>query len=787
MRRVVDGPAAAAAGIGRIFPYVFGINRGVLAIPLRTGAQGALRQAVSAPDPATEWFLDDAVSLARFPDAGTGQIGGERITWTGRDFGTVALTGITRAVELTPSGDYNVGQPIYEVIPEHIYGLFENPGAYRHASIDGVYLNGLLKAPTVVPTHTITMADTAAVSDPVIDAPLSVGTLRFDMTSPLAATSPFVSPDSLAAQQRYAAFVDAQLAAFRASLAGASVVGTYNPSAQWPKLRPQLGVVTADVTGLQDDAGGTISGTPFQLLTNPAHIARLLLQEAFMQTAFDEPSWTLAAARVAQAGYQWALQFLPMTLGAFQEAVFRQSRLHVFQESGRWRATFRERGLPVMTLTPARRVSWAMGWTPLPTVMSTLEVAYGAGDVSGTLILTSARGRALVPTQSAAMQFAWITNATVARNLGTWHLSLQDHPRRLGTVIHHIEALPLLRAETVVVDAPMLAAYGGSSLWWKTQAIRFRPDGFVELALEEEDPLEAQLPIGVLRGTATVQGMLTTTMLSPLLGALTATAMTTGALTTPAAAALAGALSGQGTLTGALTTAAAAALMGTITAVAVAVAGLSTPPTGPTLVAHAVKAATTASTAVTPAVDTTGATLLVVVVGQWLSATFGTVTDSKGNTWTALTSPFTNPVREAMFYAAAPTVGPSHTVTYSGTGSQYPSMCMAAFAGVRLTAPLDQSVGTGAAGSGTTPITPPSITPTAAKPLLIAGLGFEGTVTWSISAGFTLTDQITWVNNVNFGTALAYLVQGTAATVNPTWTGPGASASAATTASFHGA
>src|SRR4029453_17031595 len=380
-----------------------------------------------------------------------------------------------------------------------------------HARIGGVYLNGLLKAPTEAPPHTVSVADTAAVYDPVTGAPLSVGTLRFDMTSPLAATSPFISPDSFAAQQRYTANVDAARAKHEALMAAGMTVGgtatwswwpAFNPGAQWPKLRPQLGVVEADVTGLQDDAGGTISGTPSQLLTNPAHIARLLLQEAFMQDAFDEPSWTLAATRVAQMGYAWALQFLPMTLGAFQEAVFRQSRLHVFQESGRWRATFRERGLPVMTLTPARRVSWAMRWTPLPSVMSTLEVAYGAGDVSGTLMLSSARGRALVPPQTAAVQFAWITDATVARNLGTWHLNLQDHPRRLATVVHHAEALSLLRAETVVVEAAMLAAYGGSSLWWKTQAIRFRPDGFVELALEEEDPLEAQLPIGVLPGTA---------------------------------------------------------------------------------------------------------------------------------------------------------------------------------------------------------------------------------------------------------------------------------------------
>jgi hypothetical protein len=59
------------------------------------------------------------------------------------------------------------------------------------------------------------------------------------------------------------------------------------------------------------------------------------------------------------------------------------------------------------------------------------------------------------------------------------------------------------------------------------------------------------------------------------------------------------------------------------------------PPTGFALVAHA--GAYTGGTPVTSAIDTTGAGLLVAIIGTVVTLGTPPITDSKGNTWTLLT------------------------------------------------------------------------------------------------------------------------------------------------------
>src|SRR5262245_39422854 len=144
MRRVIDSTSVSPQGIGRIFPYVFGRRRGVLGIPLRTGAGAALRLAITDSD--TTFYLDDLAALQRFPDAGRGQIEGERFTWAARDLSGIALTGIVRGTESTTEVAHDLGVAVYEALDEHVYAFVENPGDFAHQSLDAVYVNGILKA-----------------------------------------------------------------------------------------------------------------------------------------------------------------------------------------------------------------------------------------------------------------------------------------------------------------------------------------------------------------------------------------------------------------------------------------------------------------------------------------------------------------------------------------------------------------------------------------------------------------------------------------------------------------
>ncbi len=182
----------------------------------------------------------------------------------------------------------------------------------------------------------------------------------------------------------------------------------------------------------------------------------------------------------------------------------------------------------------------------------------------------------------------------------------------------------------------------------------------------------------------------------------------------------------------------------------------------------------------TSSIDTTGATLLICsLVGGNL--TIG-MSDSKGNTWTALTSQDSGSgVTNTILYVKNPTVGTGHTFTFNSGGS-VPAIAVAAFSGADTTSPFDIQNGN-PSGSGTT-IQPGSITPNNNNELIITGLVMRLTETASIDSGFTITDQVALAGGLNYGVALAYKIQTTAIAVNPTWTITLASSSAATIASF---
>ena len=205
------------------------------------------------------------------------------------------------------------------------------------------------------------------------------------------------------------------------------------------------------------------------------------------------------------------------------------------------------------------------------------------------------------------------------------------------------------------------------------------------------------------------------------------------------------------------------------------------------LLTHTSAATANTTSVTTSAINTSGASLLVMVVAQWQSRTFGTISDSKSNTWSKLTArSVAGSVRETLAYVANPTIDSAQTFTYTSAGlDDYPAICVASFSNVATTTPLDQQ--NGGTGSGTT-FQPGSVTPTQDNELLVTGLGQQSTPnTISIDSSFTVTDQQAYHSgNGNFGAALAYLVQTSAAAANPTWseTVTGFAAIGATIATF---
>jgi len=166
----------------------------------------------------------------------------------------------------------------------------------------------------------------------------------------------------------------------------------------------------------------------------------------------------------------------------------------------------------------------------------------------------------------------------------------------------------------------------------------------------------------------------------------------------------------------------------------------------------------------TPAITTTGATLIVAVISGYNASTSG-ITDSKSNTWKLQRPRNSSPnAAELAFFDMVPgTVGASHTFTVSGS---FATMCIAAWSG-----PVRNYVSASAAGA--TSSQPGSLTiPTSLETLVIAGIVFEVAATMSIDSGFTIADQNPFIGSTAFGSALAYKIA--TADVNPTWTWSGA-------------
>lgn len=197
----------------------------------------------------------------------------------------------------------------------------------------------------------------------------------------------------------------------------------------------------------------------------------------------------------------------------------------------------------------------------------------------------------------------------------------------------------------------------------------------------------------------------------------------------------------------------------------------NTPPGGGiTLLAHAHVEGDSGVT--TSGINPTGATLLVIFVASYAPAGSWTISDSLGNTWTPLTRYFVGggETQGQFFYVANPTVGAGQTFT--GVGG-FGTLQVSAWSGVVTTSPLDNSTGNGLGPSaGVSTIQPGTLTPSIANCLVLTGEGNNnnGGTSQTVDSGFTVIDSVNYAAGNNEAGTTAYLVQGAAGAVNPTWT-----------------
>lgn len=190
-----------------------------------------------------------------------------------------------------------------------------------------------------------------------------------------------------------------------------------------------------------------------------------------------------------------------------------------------------------------------------------------------------------------------------------------------------------------------------------------------------------------------------------------------------------------------------------------------------------------ATTCTTGAINTTGATLAVIAATDFNNTIqAANISDSKGNTWTNLTTQFSSTTRARLFYSVLSSVGSGHTFTVAS--ASFPSIVVRTFSGVKTSSPFDVETG---GTSSTTTVATGSLTPSENNELIVTGVGFDRIATPSIDSGFNTPVGVNFSSGSNMGTSLSYIIQTTATAVNPTWTVSGSGFLAAPIASFKAA
>lgn len=207
------------------------------------------------------------------------------------------------------------------------------------------------------------------------------------------------------------------------------------------------------------------------------------------------------------------------------------------------------------------------------------------------------------------------------------------------------------------------------------------------------------------------------------------------------------------------------------------------------IVVTATAGSATGTNVTTGAVDTTGATGLVLIASTYAGGgAVDSISDSKGNTWTALTPQATSFPRVTIYYSIPTSVGSGHTFTNTVTAG-FPSLAVYALAGTHATTFYD-SVQSGAnSNSGAaTSLQPGSVTPSQANCIVITGFGNDpGAGSLAIDSSFSTPLVTTYLAANHEGVGAAYIIQTSASAVNPTWSWSGGARASAPIAVFRAA
>lgn len=171
------------------------------------------------------------------------------------------------------------------------------------------------------------------------------------------------------------------------------------------------------------------------------------------------------------------------------------------------------------------------------------------------------------------------------------------------------------------------------------------------------------------------------------------------------------------------------------------------------------------STATSSAINTTGATLIVIGVsasGTTL-ADLNIVSDSAGNSWVLCGATAATSQGLTIWYCVSPATSASHT--FSATLGTAPGIAVMAFSG---TCPKPAKWVRAYSSSSVTTCQPGTLTPATDNSLIVNVAGLFAGTSITINGGYTAITR-DFVGGVSLAVGMAYLIQATATASNPTW------------------
>ena len=183
---------------------------------------------------------------------------------------------------------------------------------------------------------------------------------------------------------------------------------------------------------------------------------------------------------------------------------------------------------------------------------------------------------------------------------------------------------------------------------------------------------------------------------------------------------------------------------------------------GISVIAATAKGSPTGTGVTTDAIDTTGASLIVIALSSYSQT--GAISDSEGNTWAPLTMYGSGAERQQLYYCENPTTDSSHTFTNSGS-TNYPALSVIA---------LENAGVYDGEESGNTSASPGSVTPTENDCVVITGLTGNGDSA-GVGSGFAIAASADYVVGASMQGAIAYKIQTTVSAESPSWNAGNAS------------